>query len=530
MVIKPSTCKGCPLETLGSGFALTDGKGEQEVLVVAEALGQDEARAGRPLVGQAGKTWDRIVSRTHDPFLGRTLQRDDFLHANVLNCQPPGNILVKAPYEFGAISHCRPHLEKTLRDFKPKAIVTLGNTPLRWFTGQWGVESLRGYIFETEWGPVVPTYHPSYIQRGNFHLARVVQLDLLKALTVARKGVKHFVLPKAYDINPMAGDFQDFITRYKAAGCPPLAFDIETPYGSASKDEDMTFEQDESYTILMVSFAFEPFKAVSVPWIEPYISMTKELLALPGTKLSWNGISFDIPRLQANGVTFGGELVDVMLAWHWLEPSLPMGLKWVAPFYCPDMPPWKLQMHQNFSWYNAADSDVLLRVFLGVRKELEEQGRWKVFERHFVEFGKTLQRMTTRGVTVDHVARKAAREHFEARFSETVAQAQALAPKEVCPSDPPRGYKKTEEQLKETGLWQEGSMRRILVELSPKDLEVRERVEERAKRRAEKKAELEKKRAEKAAEREAKRAAKALLKATRKPRSTTKRRTKEVAS
>lgn len=495
MLGKPKECRGCPLYTEGLGFARTRGEGLSKVLVVAEALGEDEARAGKPLVGRAGATWDRIVARTTDPTTGLKLSSETaFLHANVVNCRPPDNHLVGAPYEFGAINHCTPYLEETIREFKPAAILTLGNVPLRKFTGHWGIEQLRGYIFETKWGPVIPTYHPSYIQRGKWNLARIVQLDILRALEVAREGSQKFLHDKTYELSPSWHTVSAFVEGWRKAGRPPLAFDIETPFsGEAAENEEMVFEDDPSYTILMVSLSYEPFKAISIPWQEPFISLLREVFSEAPMSLVWNA-KFDVPRLLANEVHFGGEIVDVMLAWHWLEPSLPMGLKWVATIFCPDMHAWKLDMGQNFQWYNAADSDVLLRVFRGVRERLEEQGRWKTFLRHFVEFGKILQKMTERGVSLDHDARAAARERFQARFDTTIKAADALAPGDIKPLHPKRGYKKTPKDTE--GLVQ------IEVELTPEE-------EVQARKRDERLREKRRKEAEKAARKRAREEARA---------------------
>lgn len=477
MNAKPNGCKGCPLFTLGQGFALSDGAGTSGVLVVAEALGEDEAREGRPLVGRAGQTWDRMVSRTIDPVLG-PLSRQHFRLANTISCRPPDNVLVGAPYEQAATAHCRQHLEGVIKSFKPKAILTLGNVPLRWFTGHWGIEQLRGYVFDSPWGPVVPTYHPSYIQRGKWQLARVVQLDILRALDVSRVGSKAYLRDKDYILSPTLGELENFVAAWEKADFPPLAFDIETPYSDDAADaEDMVFEDDASYTILMVSLAFEGFKAISIPWMEPYISILKRVFAQDAIFLVWNA-KFDVPRLMANGITFGGEIVDVMIAWHWLEPALPMGLKYVATFFCPDMSAWKLAMHKNFQWYNAADSDVLLRVFQGVKQRLVEQDRWKTFERHFMQYGKVLNKMTARGVQVDKARRDAARTHFAARFDAVVKAADFMAPVAVKPRHPKRGYKKVPADT--------SGMVQILVELTPEE-EVRlQKDKERAeKKRAE---------------------------------------------
>jgi uracil-DNA glycosylase len=505
---KPPTCRGCPLERIGTGFAGTDGKGTTGVLVVAEALGREEAAAGKPLVGSAGKVWDRLVSRTTNPYTNLRLERDDFLLANCINCQPPDNKLAGESYERAALAHCRPNLERVLEEFKPRAVLALGNTALRWFTGQHGVNQLRGYVFDSPWGPVIPSYHPSYIMRGNWHLSRVVQLDLLRALQVASEGAARLHVEKAYELQPSPQEFLAWVERWRAAGCPPMAFDIETPKADeASLNEEMTFEDDASYQILMCSFAWEPFKAVSVPWIEPYVSEAKKLFAQEADYLVWNA-KFDVPRLSAAGVHWGGRIVDVMLAWHWLEPSLPMGLKYVATFFCPDMPAWKLDMHKNFSWYNAADSDVLLRVYQEIVLRLKAEGRWPTFERHFLSFGKILQRMTERGVTVDHAARREARERFQGRFADVVDRAQALAPDGVRTYHPKRGYKKPPKDTR--GLHQ------IEVTLTEAEVLQRQKEAERARQKAAKQAEIQARKNQ----REAARRAKALGKeaAKRKPR------------
>jgi uracil-DNA glycosylase len=487
-------CNGCPLFSLGTGFARTDGNGDLDILVVAEALGEDEAKIGKPLVGKAGTTWNRIVTRTFDDTLKRNLKRDDFVHANIVNCRPPDNVLVGASYEQGAIDHCRPYLEETIKDVRPKAILTLGDSALRWFTGHKGITKLRGYVFDTPYGPVVPTYHPSYIQRGNFHLARVVQTDILKALKVSREGLGAFYHAKSYIPHPSPLDANSFLTRWLRAGRPPLAFDIETPYGSDKKDEEMNIEDDESYTVLMCSFAYSPYEAISLPWTPPYIDVAKTLLRSASQTLVWNA-KFDVPRLVANDVEFGGEIVDVMLAWHWLEPALPMGLKYVATFLCPDMSAWALEKESmGMPWYNCADSDVLLRSFNEIKERLLKQDRWKVFERHFLEYGKVLHKMTRRGILVNNEARKEGLEYFEGRYAQVESDIQPLVPLEVKPVHPKKGYKKTEEELKK-GLrapWLEGGMRTITVSVTKEEYD--KHIEREAKR-----AERERKRAEKAA-------------------------------
>ncbi len=477
MKTKPTECKGCPLALKGTGFALTDGKGDTtRVLIVAEALGREEAIAGLPLVGGTGHLFNRMVTRTHDEVLGRALKRDDFLLANIVNCQPPGNILTGASYEHSAIDHCATYLQKIINGFKPKAILTMGNQPLRWFTDKWGIDTLRGYIFETMYGPVIPTYHPSYIMRGNFELARVWQLDLQKALHVARKGIPS--LPKKYITRPSLMDAQAFYYQYAKEGFPLLSFDIETPYAKMFKDEGMdpVLEDDASYQVLRISFAFEEGKAISVPFDATFKPFVRQMLATGGPKLAWN-CPFDVPRLRFNGCPVEGRIYDGMVAFHFLEPSLPMGLKYAATFYCPDMPAWKLMSREQPEWYNAADSDVALRVFNRVKEALIKDGRWEVFERHCVDLLQRLEKCSSRGINVDRERRKIVRDDFIKRFEETLTKIQPLIPLSLKPK---QVFKLSEERLRKEGKWEEGSMVQVQEELSAREislLQARERKE-----------------------------------------------------
>lgn len=436
---------------------------------MAEALGEVEARIGLPLVGPTGKLLDRMIERT--PVPGPPLSRDQFLLTNILRCQPPENKLTGEAYEESAIAHCSPYLEDLIREFKPKCILALGNQPLRWFTGEWGIDSLRGYVFDTKYGPVIGTYHPAYIMRGKFPLARVWQMDLRKALFVASNGVPR--ADKQYILHPSPMDAEkwaeDYLQAHKADPGLVLASDIETAYKSLKKDEkvEATIEDDDSYVIRRISFSFRPFTAITFPWIPPYISIARRILASVGDKTFWNGDNFDVPRLEANDCPVKGKIYDAMQCWHFLEPALPMGLKYAATFYCPEMGAWKLEAGSRPELYSAADSDVLLRCFNGIRTQLVEEGRWDTFERHFVQLAQLLRRMSLRGVRVDPGKRSEARVDFEKRRDSLVRELQDSIPEVVRPIE--KVYKQDEETLKKGGKWLEGKMKLLPIEISQEE-------------------------------------------------------------
>ncbi len=334
--------------------------------------------------------------------------------------------------------------------YKPKSILALGDLPFETLTGSHGVTSLRGYVFPTRFGPVVGSYAPEYIRMGKLPLADVFRMDLRRAISTARHGIPTFA--KAYTLNPTYKEVFSYLENYRAAGRPPLAFDIETPWSKIDKDSilgDPSIEDDASYTILRISFSFAPGKAITFPWSHPYIGVAKLLLSDPGDKLVWNQ-HFDVPRLSAAGCTFGGPIYDGMDAWHFLEPSLPMGLKYCATFFCPDMHAWKLESREQPEWYSCADSDVLLRCFSAIRGELEKQGRWGIFKRHFVDLTQVLRKMSSRGVLVDPVMRAKKFEEFEEKFERLKGEMQPLVPLDIKKK---KIYKKPLEWLQKKGVW-----------------------------------------------------------------------------
>jgi DNA polymerase len=152
--------------------------------LVAEAPGRDEVIGGRPLVGDAGRRFDRALEAAG-------VDRATCLVANPFRYRPEKNRIgcffatrrraanegLKINTDFWPAPAgyvIRPHdadvrhLWDLLRQYKPAAIVALGNTAMWALTGRaGGVTKLAG-----EWQPtevcqaqVMVTYHPSFIGR-----------------------------------------------------------------------------------------------------------------------------------------------------------------------------------------------------------------------------------------------------------------------------------------------------------------------------------------------------------------------------
>jgi uracil-DNA glycosylase family 4 len=433
---------------------------------VGEALGEEEEDAGVPFVGRAGRQLRRMVTDLVDPSNGLNFRLEDFRLYNTIWCRPPNNVLTGASYESDALRLCAPTLDAVVGKERPSVLVALGNQALRRLVGEWGIDSLRGYYFHPPGSPlVIGTYHPSYIMRGKFELSRVFQLDLLKAIEAARGHV--YSRDRTYDLHPSAKEVAGHLAWLGQHPEVPVAFDIETPYGAMEKEEEfLAIEDTATYTILRISFSWKEGWAFSIPWMAPFDTLAAQILALPNPKVTWNGTGFDVPRLEGNGVPVAGPHYDAMLAWHALEPSLPMGLKYVATMFCPDMSPWKLKAFSDPEWYNSVDSDMTICCFNAIKKRLEQQQRWDMFLKHFVEVDAVLRAMSNRGICVDVNTRRETKKEFQKRLDDTTDNTQGYVPNDMRKK---KVYKSSEAALRKAGRWVEKRMITVLEEAELKE-------------------------------------------------------------
>src|SRR5207253_8002201 len=75
---------GCPLKKTATNLVFGDGNPAARVMLVGEAPGADEDRAGKPFVGVSGQLLDRMLG-----WIG--LDRTSVYITNVIYWRPPGN-------------------------------------------------------------------------------------------------------------------------------------------------------------------------------------------------------------------------------------------------------------------------------------------------------------------------------------------------------------------------------------------------------------------------------------------------------
>ena len=153
--------EGCALRDTATNLVFSDGNPAARIMLVGEAPGAEEDRAGLPFVGASGQLLDRMLGS-----IG--LDRSQVLITNILPWRPPGN---RTPSET-EIAVCLPFLMRHIELVGPELMLLLGATAVRAITGNaQGIRRLRG-----QWQslavpglerpvPALPTYHPAYLLR-----------------------------------------------------------------------------------------------------------------------------------------------------------------------------------------------------------------------------------------------------------------------------------------------------------------------------------------------------------------------------
>ncbi len=151
----------CELKRGARSFVFCDGQPAARVMIVGEAPGREEDRAGKPFVGRAGQLLDRMLDAID---LGRA--HDDPARAvyitNVLPWRPPSN---RTP-DAAEIAMMLPFLERHIALANPDLLVVMGNTPCQALLGRTGITRMRGTWVEVLGKPCLPMFHPAYLLRN----------------------------------------------------------------------------------------------------------------------------------------------------------------------------------------------------------------------------------------------------------------------------------------------------------------------------------------------------------------------------
>lgn len=151
----------CPLHATATNLVFADGNPDAGLMLVGEAPGAEEDRAGLPFVGASGRLLDRMLAS-----IG--LDRTRLLITNLIPWRPPGN---RSPTDNEVLS-CLPFLLRHIALVRPRRLVLLGAMTTKAITGNpAGIRKLRGRWLSLpipglpEPVPTLPMLHPAYLLR-----------------------------------------------------------------------------------------------------------------------------------------------------------------------------------------------------------------------------------------------------------------------------------------------------------------------------------------------------------------------------
>ena len=168
-------CRGCPLWQAATQTVFGEGPREARVMLVGEAPGDQEDRAGRPFVGPAGRLLDRALEAVG-------VERGDAYVTNAVKhfkWEPRGNRRLHRRPTPAEIDACRPWLRKEIELVRPLVLVCLGATACQALLGRaFRVSEERGKFIPSALAPyVMATIHPSALLRLPGDWARAAEMQ-----------------------------------------------------------------------------------------------------------------------------------------------------------------------------------------------------------------------------------------------------------------------------------------------------------------------------------------------------------------
>lgn len=148
----------------GERLVFGEGSPRAKIMIIGEAPGAQEARTGRPFVGNAGKLLDKLLMEVG-------LERNQVYICNILKTHPPGN---RRPLQ-GEIKKELPFLKRQMELIQPRLLLLLGATALQALVDPKAkITQLRGSWLDIDGIPALVTYHPAAALRD------VSRLEILR--------------------------------------------------------------------------------------------------------------------------------------------------------------------------------------------------------------------------------------------------------------------------------------------------------------------------------------------------------------
>lgn len=167
-------------------FVYGHGDPDSPVVMIGEAPGAEEVKAGVPFVGSAGRN---LNSRLEAGGISRNqIYVTNAIKYRLAEVNPKTGRLRNRPATAADVRANSRWLRMEMEILKPKLIITLGRIPLKCLLPDqnYQMSDIHGKGIETEFGTVIPLYHPASIIY-NRELTEVFDADFENMLNIARE-------------------------------------------------------------------------------------------------------------------------------------------------------------------------------------------------------------------------------------------------------------------------------------------------------------------------------------------------------
>jgi len=357
------------------------------LILVGEAFGADEEREGVPFVGAAGQVLEYILDN-----IG--ISRNDLYITNLINERPSPE---KPEKQKNDISPYFAHGELTEKGKEAQAGLLqelsafAANIPIV-ALGKIATYALTGKLLEiTKWRgsplifdyycprTLVPTLHPSYIQRGNWPDAHLLACDLQKALGYRKNPPVTYRFETVKELDKVLGLLAAARTE------PEVAFDIEAPKSQLTCFS-LCWNAQEAYCV-PVNGRWQAHDRGLI------IGALKELLEAPtGPRMILQNGNYDTTFLERHEFirTNLDRLEDTMYLHHVIYPDIQKRLATLTSIYT------DLQFYKDDYDESLATANPELMFEYNAKDALSTYITWRALEKHpqREQFQKTYRELT----------------------------------------------------------------------------------------------------------------------------------------
>ena len=151
-------CKRCRLSETRMNAICGEGNLNAKIMLIAQAPGEKEDKAGRMFVGPSGEVLDELLSSAG-------IRRDEIYMTNLIKCMLPK---YRKPKQ-DEIEACSSYLDKEIELINPKVLVPLGYYAIRYIFQKYKIQvpskvefpKVFGKLFLAENRKILPLAHPA---------------------------------------------------------------------------------------------------------------------------------------------------------------------------------------------------------------------------------------------------------------------------------------------------------------------------------------------------------------------------------